>query len=97
MGFIKKVAVNICIHICWWAIYIIDVWELLTNSNLLNSIFDFMFEYKKFIFVVEVFIAYYIIRKIYNKKPCESLLGKCTYWLLSIIQTLFIGSMIFEW
>ena len=97
-GFIKKVLVNIGVHICWLAIYLsIDLIAFSSESRTIRKICFFSFDYKQSIFVIGIFIVYYLIQKIYSKNPCETILGKCIYWLLSIVQTLCISSILFGW
>lgn len=93
VDFIKKIAINVGIHICWFMTYMImDGMSQILGTGIIN---DFLYElgylYWEYIYIsipITTIIFIHIIIKVYRKNPCEKKLEKCIYWILSTLQSL---------
>ncbi len=96
--FIKKILINVGVHVCWVMIYVlIEMLAHGTESTIISEICFFTFEHKDIFFVLAIFIVYYILQIIYSKNPCETKTGKIAYWLISIVQTILLSTMLSFW
>lgn len=97
VDFIKKIVINVVIHICWLLLYVlIDMIELTTDIIFVDAMCKFLFRHKPIFAVICALLFNYIICKVYKKNPCTSVMGKCIYWILSVIQTYFLCWLLFE-
>ena len=93
VDFIKKILVNMFIHICWFMVYFVFsvMGELLGTSLIEEFLYELGYLYWEYTLVsipITSIIFLRIIVRAYKKNPCISKVEKCLYWIISIIQTI---------
>lgn len=87
--FLKKIIINIGVHVCWLLLYIfIDNIEIIVRYDLIYQFCNWTFNNQLLFSLICGVIFNIIIYKIYNKDPCYTKLGVGIYWLISLSQTI---------